>query len=168
MSDITDKLLKSGLIDQATASLMEKWGSLPAGSTELVREGVLERMTKRELESLAESIAVSVEREVKLKETQLDLDKMRWPVTAISIRGRPKGDPELPINSRRFIKGGLTAMVDRMGRYYFRIQDVKEEWFVPGSVMETPVEGGLKTETIADSQVLYVGDEKVCIQVSVL
>lgn len=156
MKPIVEKVLQSGLVDKATAQLMEMWGYLPEGSVEKVNEGKLENATKEQLTQLANDLAVEVEKEHALRETYLDLERLKWPTTIHSI-SKPVGD-ELMQN----LASDLVALVDRMGRYYFRIQDVKQEWFVPGYFMRR----ASGEEKILQSQVLYVGEQGVCLQVS--
>lgn len=156
MKPIVEKVLESGLVDKATAQLMEQWGYLPAGSVDKVNEDKLKNATQETLKALANDLAIEVEKEHALRETYLDLERMKWPVSNITLKKatREDGDPLLAKN--------LAAVVDRMGRYYFRIQDVKQEWLVPGYYLIR--ESG--EEKILQSQVLYVGEQGVCIQVS--
>lgn len=155
MKPIVEKVLASGLVDKATAQLMEMWGYLPEGSVEKVNEDKLENATKEQLTQLANDLAVEVEKEHALRETYLDLERLKWPTTIQSI-SRPM------LDGTETLASDLVALVDRMGRYYFRIQDVKSEWFVPGFLMQR----GPGQEKILQSQVLYVGEQGVCIQVS--
>ena len=155
MKPIVEKVLASGLVDKATAQLMEQWGYLPAGSVEKVDEDKLKNATQETLTKLASDLATEVEKEHALRETYLDLERLRWPAAIESISKPMLGQPEV-------IATNLVSVVDRMGRYYFRIQDVDKEWFVPGYLLR---KNG-SDEKILQAQVLYVGEQGVCIQVT--
>lgn len=166
MKPIVEKVLASGLVDKATAQLMELWGYLPDGSVEKVNEDKLKDATKETLHTLANDLAVEVEKEHALRETYLDLERLRWPVTVTGIYSPAVGQDILLASS-------LAAVTDRMGRYYFRIQDVNEKWFVPGYLLhrlmankDNGIQSELSKEKILQSQVLYVGEQGVCIQVT--
>jgi hypothetical protein len=165
MKPLVRKVLESGLVDKGAAQMMELWGYLPRGAADHVDESRLEGATKEKVTELARDLANEIEKEHHLRETYLDLEKLRWPV-------------EITLHMLPTVEGGrvglagptpkLTAVVDRMGRYYFRIQDVNPDWFVPGLKItrESPKDGHI-VETIYQSQVLYIGQVGVCVQVSV-
>jgi methylase of polypeptide subunit release factors len=152
VSQLTEKILRSGLIDKHTTALMEKYGLLEAGSTEKVNEDALKGATKEQLEKLAEGLAVEAEREFALKETMLDLNQLKWPTTVRVIDDQ--GIKSAPIES----------LIDRMGRFYFREQDVNIKWFVPGYGIERV---GMVPQTIIEVTELFVGDQVAAIQVAV-
>jgi len=155
MKPIVEKVLSSGLVDKATAKMMETWGYLPEGAADKVNEDKLKNATLETLTNLANDLAVAVEQEHALRETYLDLERIKWPASIEGIYQPMAGQPvELARN--------LTAVVDRMGRYYFRIQDVAQEWFVPGYLL---CHKG-RNEKILQAQILYVGDQGVCMQVT--
>lgn len=163
MSDLLKKILESGLVDEATAKLMEKWQALPEGSAELA-EGKAESLsasTKKVLTKFAEDVGYEVEKQRKLKETVLDLQQLKWPVSAMIVD--PRGD----------VKTFVSGLLDRFGRYYFRPQDVMKEWFVPGFTLCRQVTNspsvlgpGTLSETILEVTELYAGDQVIAIQVS--
>lgn len=154
MSELADKFLRSGLIDKHTAALLEKYSIIEPGEAEKVPEGnPLAEATKAQLTKLAEELAFEAEKDQALKETILDLEKLRWPVTVTIIN---------PQSITGNVAVSVGAVIDRMGRYYFRAQDVKEAWFVPGYVIRTKG----KAETIIEVTPLYIGDALVCYQVS--
>lgn len=155
MKPIVEKVLASGLVDKATAQLMEQWGYLPEGSVERVDEDKLKNATQETLTKLASDLATEVEKEHALRETYLDLERLRWPAAIERISKPMLGQPEV-------IATNLVSVVDRMGRYYFRIQDVDKEWFVPGYLLR---KNG-SDEKILQAQVLYVGEQGVCVQVT--
>lgn len=157
MKPIVEKVLASGLVDKATAQLMEMWGYLPEGSVEKVNEDKLQNATKEELTKLANDLAVEVEKEHALRETYLDLERLKWPTKIIDIVR-----PDATGLGEQLLAVDLVALIDRMGRYYFRIQDVQQEWFVPGYMMRR----ASGPEKILQAQVLYVGEQGVCMQVT--
>lgn len=163
MSDLTRKILESGLVDEATARLLEKWQAIPDGFADLAKgkEGRLAAVTQEVLQKLAQDVEDEVENQRRLKETVLDLQQLKWPVNAIIIDR--KGDVQT------FVSG----LMDRFGRYYFRPQDVMKEWFVPGFVLCRQVanqpkvlEPGTISETILEVTELFAGDQVIAIQVS--
>lgn len=161
---LTEKVLVSGLIDRHTAELLERWGYLPEGSSEKVNEGALADATRSQLRKLADDLEESLDKELRIRETRLDLDKLRWP-TEVDIYNR---------DFNAYVSLKVPAVMDRQGRYYFRIQDVSESWFVVGyhfKRMQRKKEdlSGLLhcvKEEILEVQVLYSGDHPVCVQVT--
>lgn len=166
MSELSKKILESGLVDEATARLMERWGVLEEGSADLAKEAMLKNRGREELIKFADAIEVELDKARKLRETNLDINQMKWPVHIRSIRGAENGS----IIGRPYITGSLTAMIDRMGRYYFRPADVQMAWFVPGYAIERDVSAQgqrhNQTEIILEVSELYVGDQVAAIQVS--
>lgn len=168
MKPIVKKVLQSGLVDKSMVELFEKWGNLPAGSSELVNDDALKNATKEHLYKLAEEIGTEVDKERTLKETQLDLDKLRWPKTVSIARNLEEGGTEL-------LQEDIVVMVDRMGRYYFRPEDVEESTLVPGRLLlvkQKPVSNGPFVHPALKQQILevsplYIGESLVCFQVSV-
>lgn len=164
MKPLTEKILKSGLVDRHMVEMLEKWGNLPAGSAEIVNDGALKDATREQLTKLGEEIGDEVDKLRTLKETQLDIDKLRWPAMVNQIVAADGTALALHV----------PAVIDRMGRLYFRFQDVKESWFVPGYVFERTInsreEVGLLLlikEQILESSVLYTDDQPVALQVTV-
>lgn len=181
LKPVQEKVLESGLVDKSVAELMEKWGLLPQGAAELVDQAkvdALKNATKETLFKLADDLATEVEKEHALRETYLDLERLRWPAV-VDILRPPSGEEQAAADSQglnisaRVLVGDVDAVMDRMGRYYFRIQDVEEDWFVPGYVFsrkiksrKNPLAVEIRFETILQKQVLYTGEQKVCIQVT--
>jgi hypothetical protein len=162
MSKLVEKVLRSGLVDKHTVALLEKFGSLEPGSTEKVNEGALKNATKQQLTALAEDLALEVEREAVIRETYLDLEKLRYPATGISLYDAGKGIATV---------SGLSAMQDRMGRYFFRYQDVDYNWFCIGMELEkTKAQSGEMhypaREAIIAQEILYIDETPVCIQIT--
>lgn len=166
MKPLTEKILKSGLVDKHMAQMLEKWGNLPAGAAELVPQDDdhLKKATRDQLEKLAEEIGDEVDKARTLKEQQFDLDKLRWPTKASVYDDQEK-----------MVCSEIPAVIDRMNRLYFRIDEIDENWFVPGFTVSRLVidkeakNAGLYKavkEQIKESTTLYVGDQPVCLQVS--
>jgi hypothetical protein len=172
MSDLTKKILESGLVDEATASLMERWGLLDEGSSDMAKQAMLKNRGREQLMKFADSIEEELEKARKLRETNLDLNQLKWPVEIFAIRAVANPDhPELGPNGTQFLAGGIHAVIDRLGRYYFRPQEVQAKWLVPGFIIEREVAPDgrkklLKGETILEVSELYVGDQVAAIQVS--
>lgn len=165
MKPIVEKILKSGLVDKHMAQMLEHWGNLPSGASELVPTDSdhLKKATRGQLDLLAEEIGEEVDKLHTLKETQLDLNRLRWP-TEVSITDE-KGHQ---------LAYKIPAVIDRMGRLYFRIQDIDKDWFVPGYELardgvskEDPNLKVLIRDQILESTVLYADEQPVCLQVSV-
>jgi hypothetical protein len=159
---IVEKVLRSGLVDKATAELMEQWGYLEPGSAEKVNENALKDATRETLSKLANDLAVEVDKEHVLRETHLDLERIRWPADIAGIYQPAVGQPIAVVKN-------LSAVVDRMGRYYFRFDDVKEEWFVPGFIIERKIgDDFIRRETVTEKQVLFIDETPICVQVSTM
>jgi hypothetical protein len=166
MKPIVEQVLASGLVDRSVAELMENWGYLEPGSADKTNENKLKNATVETLTKLASDLAVEVEKEHAIRETYLDLERIRWPAMISGIYEPAMGQPKT-------IVGALSAVMDRMGRYYFRAQDVNEKWFVPGYILERytanktdGIRSELVRETIFQATVLFIGDQGVCIQVT--
>lgn len=171
MSKLSEKILESGLIDETMARLLERWGNLPEGSAEKTRgkPEALAHATREELMQFAEDVGEEVEKQRRLKETMLDLDRLRFPVQVDVFKSLVR-DHDLLV-TKGFVAGHVRGVIDRMGRYYFRVQDAKEKWFVPGYILKKEEAGDEKMtyvyEQVTESQVLSKGEAPVCIQVSV-
>ena len=156
MKPLTEKFLASGMLDKATVRIMEQMGLLPEGSTDKTKEDALKDKTKAELVKLADDLMGEVEKANLIRETSLDLDRLRWPAE-ISVQS----------NTDEFVVTKVQSVMDRMGRYYFRTQDVEEAWFVPGYVLLRQMpNGSLKREMIVEAQTLYIDTTPVCVQVA--
>lgn len=149
MNSTIEKVLRSGLIDRSMAELMEKYQLLPEGAAEQVREATREQMKK-----VAEEVVELAEQEALIKETRFDLERLRWPVNVYTA---------LPDSVNRMHSPWVEGVIDRMGRYFFRVQDVKEEWFVPGYILQ---KSGKRTEEILEVTKLYIDEQPVAIQVT--
>lgn len=174
---LTDKVLASGLVDRHTVELMERWGYLSGGSADKVNEEALKNATREQLTKLAVELDNAVDHELRLRETRLDLEKIKWPTTVDIYREnivvtREGGVTPEVVN---LIPVAMTcpAVMDRQGRYYFRIDDVQQEWFVIGYFFkrqqrEKGLTGGVVfvREEVLEAQTLFVGDLPVCVQVT--
>jgi len=158
MKPIVEKMLNSGLVDKATARIMEQWGFLPEGSVEKTKEDALKNATRDELVRLAEDLATEAEKAHAMRETSFDLDRIRWPAE-VSILNE---NNDVLVHS-------VTSVVDRFGRYYFNMES-QPSWFVPGFTLKRKLQSGLITtyqeEMITESQTLYIDEQPVCIQVA--
>lgn len=150
-----EKVLRSGIVDKGMVELLEKWGNLPEGASELLKSETLKDATREHLQKFAEELADEVATAHALKETNLDLDRLRWPVRVDILSEKNE-----PLSLK------VSAVIDRMGRYFFRFQDVKEEWFAPGYLLVKDVAGERVEQVILQSDVLFVGDTAVAYQVT--
>ena len=154
MTSIVEKVLKSGMLSRKTVEILEKIGTLPAGSLELVQEGALDGASLEVKRRLAEELLEEADK-VESRESMLDLERIKWPAL-VTVR----------LTDGRVLS--LQSVVDQMGRYYFRAQDVNKDWFVPGRRLERCAgDGSLLWDVIWEVQTLYVGDQPAAIQVSV-
>lgn len=153
MSDLTKKILESGLVDEATVRMMEKWGTVPEGSAELAKRQELKDATKEQLIRFAEDIGVEVDKQRRLKETVLDLNQLRWPATV-----------EISNSHNNLYVGPFTAVVDRMGRHYFQPHPDTRKWLIPGYVLRNRERN--ESYPILEVTELFVGDQVAAIQVS--
>jgi hypothetical protein len=154
VKELTQKILEAGLVDEATAKLMERWGNLPEGAAELVKTERLKDATRAELLNFGEELGDALDKERRLRETMLDMNQLRWPTQVMIYKDGQE-------RARH-----VTCVIDRMGRYYFRPQDVKKEWFVPGYELRRIENDLMKLEVMLDVTELYVGDQVAAIQVS--
>lgn len=166
---LTDKILNSGLlIDKHTTEMLEKWGYLREGSSDKVNEDALKNATKGQLAKLADEIDVELDKELRRRETQLDLDKIRWPAVVDIYRVAADSDAVQSVALQ------VSCVMDKVGRYYFRIQEASPTWFVPGYIFKRSQRrqddpSGVRImirEMILEAQTLYVGDSPVCVQVT--
>lgn len=167
VSELTKTMLESGLVDKGMAKLMEKWGYLPDGATQYIGDAKFQEATRA---ALADHIEEVVEKTRDLRETKLDLDRMKWPIE-VEIRG-PKA-----MADKAFIWSG-TALVDALGRFYFRAQDVDLDWFVAGATWVETQETTKEQWNVRDLKIrrlgrkvmevqkLFSGEREIAIQVS--
>lgn len=157
MKPIVEKLLSSGIVERGFVELMERWGNLPEGSSELLQNETLKNATKEHLTRFSEDLANEVANRYVLKETQFDLDRLRWPAT-IDVFSQEKNLQATKVD----------AVIDRMGRYFFRVQDIQEGWFVPGFFIRRVGTNHVNApdELILEATPLYMGDDKIALQVT--
>lgn len=167
MKALVEKVLKSGIVDRGMAEMLERWGNLPNGAADLVKNDALIHATKNQLEKIAEVIGDAVEEMNTIRETRLDLDKIQWP-TQVSIL---PAEPNRP-GPTKLIKN-IPAVMDRMGRLFFRFQDVREDWFIPGFVLmrtqHMPNEGVeiAVLEQVLERTTLFAEEKKIVLEVTV-
>jgi hypothetical protein len=170
VSELTKELLESGLVDESMVAMMERWGTLPEGSTQYVNNDALKEATRAQLTQLTEKIAVEVEKRRRIRETNLDLNRLRWPINVYisdtSTKRTGSRDEWLRFLNESHSK--FTAMRDRMGRYFFRPDDLRitRSKVVPGFYIINADTGA--EEVVAEVDALYVGEDVAAIQVSVI
>lgn len=155
MKDLSKRILESGLVDETTALMMEKWGVLEEGASDLTKKEELKNATREQLMKFADEVADKVDEDRRLRETMLDLNQLRWHVP-VKLAAKDIG---------LFHVDPISALVDRMGRYYFRPQDVDRAWLVPGHLI---VGQGMAGKDVVMLEVtdLFIGDQVAAIQVS--
>ena len=160
MTEIMEKIMKSGIIEKSAVELLEQWGYIKPGSASLVDEDKLKDATVATLTNMAKDLSYEIVKERLLKEGRLEVDSLRWPVV-VSIY-------ETVQNSlaSKLLADSINALIDSFGRYYFRYEDVKESWFKPSNVISK--KGGSKYELIRESQNLSNATSIVCIQVATI
>lgn len=159
MKAIVSKILKSGLVEKHTAQLLEQWGSLPDGSTELVKNVTIQDLTEAQLIRLVEDISEELESSLSVKETVLDLDKLQWPVEVSVIEYDKKG------NYRSEAK--VSAVEDNMGNMYFRADEAPLKLLIPGNyVCRANVSDLKKLQTIASVDPMYMDQTPICYRVT--
>ena len=161
MKELTKKVLESGLVDEATAALMERWGTLPEGAAALAKEPKLKDATREQLMKFAEDIGDEVEKKAKLRESMLDLNQIRWPAKVSIFRTGQLGE--------EIVADMLSCVIDRMGRYYFRVDDVDTKWFVPGFWIQRHMNVLSKAppvEEILEADIIYLEEHPICVQVT--
>jgi hypothetical protein len=154
MKETTQKILESGLVDETVILMLEKLGTLPDGASEIAKKATLKEATRDQLMKFGEELGEAIDKERRLRETMLDLNQLRWP-TEVHI-----------FSHGREVARHVVCIIDRMGRFYFRHQDVKKEWFVPGYQMRRTENDTMRMETILEVSELYTGDQVAAIQVS--
>jgi hypothetical protein len=163
LSQLSRTILEHGLIDESMARMMEHWGTLPEGASQYVDNKPLVDATRGALTAFVDELEGAVEHHRLMRETSLDLDRLRWPVVVGIYKPPAKGEL---FNS--IVASNITGVIDRMGRLYFRPDDVDEKWFAVGNLIERQVHWGIQTDTIVEVQALYIGEAKAAIQVSTL
>ena len=156
MKELTKKILESGLVDEHVARMMERWGQLDDGASDLVGR---KKVTKQTLVEFAEEIDTLVENGlVDLRETRLDIDAKV--VTSVSF----------PSSSVLF-----KAYIDSLGRVIFPVNPGLKK-LQPGSeflictgkkVGEDGEESVWVLCTVLDTEYLFHGDLLTALQVTV-
>jgi len=159
MNPVVDMVLESGLIDKAAVELLEKSGTLPEGSSDKVKETILDasRATLRQFaDDLFDLITKEHDKAAQLRETVLDLRTLRWPVD-LSLQAI---NPETGnYKTQSFFK----AMVDHQGRYYVRTQDSTLQDLMPGRHLVRYHESNkILREVIETAREMYLDDKQVC------
>ena len=85
MKPIVEKVLKSWHCRQRNGGASGEWGKPPQeGASELVKNDTLVNATRGHLQKVATELGDAVADLHLIKETQLDLDKLRWPIKVLS------------------------------------------------------------------------------------
>lgn len=144
MKQLTAKLIESGLIEKATITMLERWGQLEPGTSDLVKR---RELTESTLRQLAEDIDEFLNDNEKIKETRFDIN-----IT------------EPPTNLFNPNNGTFSAVKDESGRYIVG-PNVKA---IPGDFIWAPQDDGkYPTLRVLDITPLYSGESVIAQQLTV-
>lgn len=151
MKELSRKILESGLVDKHCALMLERWGQLEVGASELVGR---QQLTKQTLEEFAEEIEQLIEQDDVIKETRLE-----------AVDGMPR------ILLKKIGRSSIvfTGMVDEMGRY---LVPPTVEFRRGDTLFVTPDESGVRFSyvgwvSILEIESLYEGEKAVAQQLTV-
>ena len=148
MKPIVEKMLKSGLVSKHTAMLMEKWGTLDRGASELVGQDDLRKASEETLLQFAEELDTLVEEERRsIHETRLTIEV---------------GKPFLirPLPNSALITAGTVVFMDEMGNFIF---PKFGEWVEIGNQFQQVANG--QCWEIGEVTPLFVGENQYAHQV---
>jgi len=145
MKKIVEKILESGLVDKHTALLLEKWGQLERGASDVVGKNDLRKASEDALIKFAEEIDDLIEEtKQELRETRLQIEV---------------GEPLLVHWADPFLEHKTVVFRDRAGDFIFPLSEQKNLY--PGALFTINEKGW----RIYSSQKLYKGDQVYAIQV---
>jgi hypothetical protein len=148
MKDIVKKVLEAGLVSKHTALLMEKWGTLDRGASDLVDSENIHEMSEKTLLRFVEDIEALIERE---------RDSVRE--TALSIR---MANPfQVSLSRSSGIRVPYVVFKDEMGRFIF--PSYAHEEISEGDIF-TRVTTGEKWK-VTEVVPLYVGEDLCAVRV---
>jgi len=115
MKPIVQKILESGLVNKHTALLMEKWGTLDRGASELVGKEDLREASESTLMKFVEELDSLIEEEYRNNhETRLSI---------------ALGEPFL-VQPLRWTTGKIVVFLDEMENFIFP-KDLYPDWLLP-------------------------------------
>jgi len=161
MKPIVEKILKAGLVDKHTTQLMEKWGQIDRGASDLVGADDLKKASEESLTQFAEEVEMLIEKDrEELRETRLAIQVgepmlVEW---TSKIIGAPSFSGDIHMNHNHKI----VVFKDNAGNFIFPL--LEKNSIYPGAAFQT--KDGERWE-ILDSSVLYIGEQPYAIQVSV-
>jgi hypothetical protein len=137
VKELTKKILEAGLVDKHLAQMMEKWGALEPGATDLVGR---KQVTKETLEEFAKDIEEMVRVDQPSKETILDLE-IKEPTVFLVVGRAP-----------------FYGAWDEIGHLLVGTKVLLD----PGDmVVETQHGGESKKFTILEVTPVYIGEQRV-------
>ena len=154
MKPIVKKIIESGLVEKSAIQLMEKWGQIDRGSSELVGAHDLRTAAENSLTEFAEEVEELIEKDrEEIRETRLAI-QVSEPVLATWLYADGQGG---------LYEGASVVMFkDTMGNFLFPI--VEDSRIYPGAVFQT-TEG--TRWTVLTKERLFVGDHPYAIQTQV-
>lgn len=158
MKPIVQKIIESGLVDRHAVQLMEKWGQIDRGASELVGTKDLRAATETSLTQFAEEIEDLIDRDrEELRETRLAI-QVGEPILAQWMYAQTESSDGAKVSM--YVGGKIVLFRDNMGNFMFPLS--AEGQVYPGAVFQTNDE---TRWTILRSEKLYVGDHPYTIQV---
>lgn len=139
MKPISKKVLESGLIDKNAIQLLERWGNLPAGTSERIRSDV----TKEQLKKFSEELSALIEAEPILRETDLSLQYVTE-------------QRRIAIGTEEGIQV-LMCGISKMGNLLFKPQSVRRSWLTVGNDVLFP-DGIGDSKEIMNGQIVDVSE----------
>ena len=152
MKQIVKKILEAGLVEKNAVLLMEKWGQVDRGSSELVGTKDLRATTEEAFTRFAEEVEALIEKErEELRESRL----------AIQV-----GDPFLGSWATQAgiggeIVRGVVLYKDEMDNFLFPVSE--DKFITPGATLRV----GEEEFTVLEKHKLFVGQQPYVIQVRV-
>lgn len=151
MKPLTKKILESGFVDTHVARMMERWGQLEPGASDLVGK---KQVTKKTLEEFAEELEclLDIENADEFRETSLDI--------------QAKQEVWLQVDTGEQLKG----FVDLMGRIILatnkHLRRIKRGSEV--KIWKEPVvDGDSHLHMVTEIDPLYQGDHIIALQVTI-
>lgn len=153
MKQLTKKILEAGLVEANTVHLMEKWGQVERGSSELVGSKDLRAATENTLTKFAEEIEALIEKErEELRESRLAF-QVGAPFLATWVEQKPEAADTLVRD--------VVLFKDNMGNFLFPIDE--DTHIIPGAILRV----GNEEFVVLQKEKLFVGEQPYTIQVRV-
>ena len=117
MNSITEKILRTGIVDKHVVKLVERWGTIDIGSID-----VKKATARAAIIDLLEEVQDELDAPDESKTHDVILDALHTWKVEVLVRSVTD---ESSTN--------MWAFIDRFGRFYFKDSPASESWIVPGS-----------------------------------